>query len=338
VTDTAARPAPSVPRSTQEELAAETARAPTVHNVQPARWRFTDDGCVILFRAHDRTLPVADPSGHDIEASLGAAYEGLAIALSRRGITLGGPTPETRAVAAGCSPVLRAELMAGAVPDPLASFVFKRRSWRGRFAAHAAADRERLAALTAPDTHFVAEPSQIAQIAGAHDLATWKLERRDDYHRELWQWLRLSPRHPRYHRDGLNAECLTLSPAERRAAQLLLRPPVFRLLGRVGVARHLVSEASQVRSALTLLLFCPRRSESAFHVGRRMYRLWLEITAAGLHMAPMSACADDATTRQAIERRYAIPSDRRLANVFRVGRAPVDVPVSPRLPVSELLV
>jgi hypothetical protein len=290
-------------RALRRALVAEAARAPSVHNVQPARWRFTDDGHVILFRANDRALPVADPSGHDVELSVGAAFEGMTIALSRRGIALGASTPETGAVAAGCTPVLRAALLPGAGADPLAPFVFKRGSWRGKFAAHTAADRERLRALAAADACVVDDAPRVAEIARAHDLATWEFERREGYHRELWQWLRLSPRHPRYHRDGLNAECLSLSRVERGAAQLLLRPPVFRVLGRAGVARHLVSEASQVQSALAVVLFCPRRSESAFQVGRRMYRLWLEITAAGLHMAPMSACADNPASRREIERR-----------------------------------
>lgn len=327
-----------MPRSVQEEVAAEAARAPSVHNVQPARWRFTDDGGVILFRAHGRALPVADPSGHDVQASLGATFEGMAIALSRRGTTLCAPTRETRAAAAGCSPVVRAELTAGAADDPLAPFVSTRRSWRGTFSGHTEADRERLAAMATTDAYFVATPPEIAEIARIHDLATWEFERRENYHRELWQWLRLSPRHPLYHRDGLNAECLALSGVERVAAQLLLQPQVFRLLGRASVARHVVSEATRVRSAMALVLFCPHRSDSAFDVGRRMYRLWLEITAAGLHVAPMSACADHPPARQKIERSYAVPSDRRLANVFRVGRAPAAVPVSPRVPVTEVLV
>jgi hypothetical protein len=262
----------------------------------------------------------------------------MAMALSRRQCTLGAPTPESRAVAAGCSPVVGAELRPAAVADPLVTFVFKRGSWRGQFAPPAAADRERLAAVAAEDVRLVTDALGIAGIARAHDLATWQFERRDEFHRELWEWLRLSPRHPRYHRDGLNAECLALSSAERAAAELLLRPRLFHLLGRAGLARHLISEAAQVRSALALLLFCPRRSESAFDVGRRMYRLWLEVTAAGLHAAPMSACADDRATREAIERRHGIPPDRRLANLFRVGRAPAAVPVSPRVPAAELLV
>ena len=101
----------------------EAARAPSVHNVQPARWRFGTAGTVTLFRALDRVLPVADPTGHDVAVSLGAAFEGMAIALSRVGLTLGAPAPERDARADGCEPVVRATITPGGEPDPLAPWV-----------------------------------------------------------------------------------------------------------------------------------------------------------------------------------------------------------------------
>ena len=121
------------------------------------------------------------------------------------------------------------------------------------------------------------------------------------------------------------------------AAIALLHPVVFSALAQLRLARFLVSEATPVRSAIALVLFIPRRSDSAFDVGRRFYRLWLEITAAGLHAAPMSASADDPTARAQYDSH--VPEDRRLANVLRVGHAPVGrVAESYRLPVAELLV
>jgi hypothetical protein len=118
---------------------------------------------------------------------------------------------------------------------------------------------------------------------------------------------------------------------------VVLRPQAFSVLSRIGVARYLITESPQVRSATALLLFTPRKDQSAFAVGRRFYRMWLEITAAGLHAAPMSASADDPNNRAAIESLGKVPADRRLANVLRVGRAPASgVAKSPRLPVEEL--
>jgi hypothetical protein len=129
-----------------------------------------------------------------------------------------------------------------------------------------------------------------------------------------------------------------LSALERWVASKLLEPGRFAWLSRLRLARHLVSEGRQVRSASAAILFCPRRDESSFDIGRRFYRLWLEVTRLGFHLAPMSASADDALTRAALETDHAIRHDRRIANVFRVGRVPDDdVALSPRLPVGELL-
>ena len=92
-----------------------------------------------------------------------------------------------------------------------------------------------------------------------------------------------------------------------------------------------------ILAIIALVLFMPRRTDAPFDVGRRFYRLWLEITAAGLHAAPMSASVDDPITRAQYE--PLVPAGRRLANVLRVGHAPGgSVAESYRLPVGELLV
>jgi hypothetical protein len=322
----------------QRELVREAARAPSVHNVQPARWRFSGEE-VVLFRALDRTLPVADPSGHDVDVSLGAAFEGMAIALSRRGYRLGAPQPDVESRAEGCAPVVHARIAAGASPDPLAPYVARRHTHRGEFARGSSALRAALPTLVRDDVRAIDEPSVMATVGARHDAAIWRFESRREYHAELWSWLRLSRRDPRYGRDGLNADCLSLSGAERIAARVLLRPMVFTRLAGLGIARVLISEARQVRSATAILLFAPRRADAPFDVGRRFYRLWLEITAAGLHAAPMSASADDLTTRAQLTKEARLPADRRVASVLRVGKAPSDgVAVSPRLPEGEVMV
>jgi nitroreductase len=322
---------------TLESLVREAARAPSVHNVQPARWRFHPGGDVVLFRALDRVLPAADPAGHDIDVSLGAAFEGMAIALSRLGLVLGAPVPERGAQAEGCAPVVRARVTSGGTLDPLAPQVHERRSYRGRFSRRGARELASARLMEAGDVHVIDDAVDIRLSSRSHDAATWRFESRREYHAELWSWLRLSRRDPRYRRDGLNADCLALSTPQRLAALVLLHPIVFRLLIRLRVARHLVSESAQVRSAIALVLFMPRRTHSTFDVGRRFYRLWLEITAAGLHAVPMSASADDPITRAQYDR--LVPPDRRLANVLRVGHAPEGAAAeSYRLPAGELLV
>ncbi|MEO5814980.1 MAG: hypothetical protein ABIT20_06840 [Gemmatimonadaceae bacterium] len=329
-------------RAEQSGAVLEASRAPSVRNIQPARWRFDDDGSsVILFRALNRTLPVADESGHDLQASLGAAFEGLAIALSTRGLSLGPPEPERRAVAAGCEPVVRAAIIRpeDPEPDPMATWVGRRRSYRGVFPTADPADIRRLVALERSDARLILGTDRLAGLGVLHDAAAWSLESQPAFHAESWKWTRLVPSDPRYRRDGLTADCLALTGMKRLAASLALPPSRFAMMARVGMSQRVLSEAARIRSAGAGLVFCPRRTETSFDVGRRMYRLWLEITAVGFHVAMMSASANDADTRAALEEDCQVPPERRIANVFRVGRiADTAVAESPRLRVTELLV
>lgn len=328
----------------QRALAEEAARAPTVHNVQPARWRFHADGRVALFRAAGRELPVGDPTGHDLRVSLGAAWEGMAIALSRRGLGLSAPVSAGEGGSSGDVPpglvaVAEGRITEGAGEDPLAAFVEARRSFRGRFRPVPAEVMARVRALAGDDVRVVTDPARIAEAATLHDRAAWSFVSGAEYHAELYRWMRLSPRHPDWGRDGLNADAMALSAAERAAASLLLRPAVFRALKPLGVSKAVVSEAAQVRSASALVLFCPPRALDDFAVGRRFHRLWLELAAAGVAAVPMSALSDHAESRERLERENGIPPTHRLANVLRAGMAPPEGAArSPRLPVGEVLV
>lgn len=319
------------------ELAAEAARAPSVHNVQPARWRFLPGGEVLLFRDLARTLPAADPSGHDVALSMGAAFEGMALALSKRGIALLereiGETPS----GPGLELVARATLVDGAAADPLAEWVPHRRAFRGVFAPAGGAELAGLAGSA--DMRVIADRATIRDIAGRCDRASLGFLRRPAYLRELYEWCRFSRRHPRWDRDGLNADCLALSTVEGIAASWLLRPRVFAVVRRLGLGGLVISEASQIRSAAAVVLLLAPRAQEPFAVGRRFYRLWLEITALGLVLVPMSALADDPAEAARLGAEHAVPATHRVVNAFRVGKpGPRGVATSPRLPVGELLV
>ena len=314
------------------------ARAPSVHNIQPARWRFTENQ-VTLFRALDRTLPVADPEGNDVTMSLGAAFEGTSLALSERNLALDEIRLKPDETAAGCASIAKATIIPGGVRDPLAAYVTKRRSFRGKFAAFERRDVSRIKSIEADDAIIIVDRSTICDIATAHREASWMFEKNEAYHRELWSWLRLSPQHSSWKRDGLNADCLSLSEMERTAARVLLSPLMFSGLSRLGIAKRLVSEEAQVRSAGALVVFAPLKAVTSFDAGRRFYRLWLEITAGGYNAVPMSASADDPLSNATIAALVTLSRDRRIANVFRVGRPGTPPPaMSPRLPASELLV
>ncbi|CCE12236.1 hypothetical protein BRAS3843_980031 [Bradyrhizobium sp. STM 3843] len=69
------------------ELVAEARLAPSVHNIQPTRWRLAADCRLVLLDDCMVRVPVADPSGHDVRISHGAALEGMSLALGRRGLS-----------------------------------------------------------------------------------------------------------------------------------------------------------------------------------------------------------------------------------------------------------
>src|SRR5262249_18560932 len=69
---------------TLKEVIAEARLAPSVHNVQPSRWRPAGDKMLLLGDS-SRAIPVADPTGRDWRLSRGLRCEGRAMALARRG-------------------------------------------------------------------------------------------------------------------------------------------------------------------------------------------------------------------------------------------------------------
>jgi len=324
--------------ATWREVVAEACRAPSVHNVQPTRWRLGDHGRVELLRALDRSLPAADPSGRDVRASVGAAFEGTVLALSRRGMGLSAPELADDAAGPGLARVAVARLIENVSEDPLAAWTVKRRAFRGVFARPTPEIAAALAALASDDVRVVTQPDAIATLAREYDAANAGFLAQPAFEAELYSWLRLVPSHPGWKRDGLTAPCLALSTLEARAGHLLLRPTVFPWLRRAGLTGALMSEARAIRSAAAVILFAPLRAQGAFDVGRRFHRLWLEVTRAGCALCPLSSLADHEPTAREVERRFAIPPERRLTNAFRAGVASAEPASSPRLPVDELIV
>lgn len=316
---------------------ADAALAPSVHNVQPARWRVEPDGAT-LFEDMGRRLTAADPTGHDAGISLGAAAEGFRLAAARSGkktiiepVPQGGPADHLR-------PVVRLGLVAGAEPDPLANLVAVRQSWRAAFRPPTEADRRDAAALGADDAVVITEPEKLVQIAERLDAASWRFMGNRDFRGELLSWMRLSKTHPNWARDGLNADAMNMGAIEAHGARFVLGP-AFGTLARFGLARPLLSEAGRMRKNTAVVLFSRPAEEQPLDSGVAFYRLWLTIEAAGFGASVLAALADDPETAEWVGGIARLPQDRRLVSAFRIGRRPVS-PRLPRarLPLEELLV
>ncbi len=339
------------------ELVNEARHAPSVHNIQPARWALESANTLVLHADPGRRLPIADPTGHDVRVSLGAACEGMAIALARRGLSAAPPRlmkraavgseppghPEREAKREPARPVPIAALAfeRGAALEPLADAVLRRAAYRGTFAATAPPALDRLERRVASEGMIVArDRSRIRELARVADGAGEEFLLEPGYWRETWQWLRLSPSHPGWSRDGLNADALALNGVERLLGRWLMAPAGFEAMRRLGLARSLISERSKIESAGALLIFSAPMTEDPFETGRAFYRRWLEVTASGLALCPMSVLADSKRANAQVREMFSLPADHRLVNVFRVGSAPAGFPaaLTARLPAEELLV
>lgn len=316
-------------------VVAEARRAPSARNQQPARWRLRDD-VIELLEDPARRLPACDPSGRDHRLALGAAWEGTRLALSSRGLrfddeVLAAVPDEQGVVACG-------RVVDGGMKDLLVDVVMRRATWRGNFLAvqahvlgDVAADLEPLGAVLVQNPAIIEDAARVIDEASAASLL------RPSAIEELVGWLRLSRDHPGWERDGLNADMLDLSPFSARLQSLALRRGPLSQLHRARLAHLVVGEADQTRSASALIAVLAQTDEIDIVVGARFYRCWLTVTSAGLHVCPMSVLTADEALGAQFSRALGLPAGWKLLHLWRVGRAPRVVPLSPRLPPEELI-
>lgn len=320
---------------TLRALLGQAALAPSVHNTQPARWRIEPEG-VTLFEDTLRRLPAGDPSGRDAAMSLGAAAEGLRLAASRAGLRAVEEEAGSEAALGALRPVMRFRFEEGGAPDPLAEWLERRQSWRGAFPAPDLSAREAAQALAGEDARVLTGGDRLGEIARGLDEASWRFMRDTGFRRELLSWMRLSPRHPGWHRDGLNAEAMAMGRLEALGARFVLGPG-FGLLEKIGLAKPILSERQKTAGATAVVLFHRPAGEDPFRSGARFHRLWLRIEQAGFGAAVLAALADDpeAAARLGAD----LPSGHRLVSAFRIGRRPPDAASGrARLPLDEILV
>jgi hypothetical protein len=141
--------------------------------------------------------------------------------------------------------------------------------------------------------------------------------------RELRDWLRLHPRHPRYRLDGLTDRALALSRVEARLLSAALRAyPVTR---RLGLPALLAAAGRQLlRGDGSVLVLTTVPGEDRVGAGRRLLRTWLALGRHGLAVHPLSQLIDCPATAAHLAERVGDGSGgtggaRPLAG-FRAGR------------------
>lgn len=321
------------------QIVASAIAAPSVHNVQPARWRIDssgEHGALVLLEDTARRLAVGDPRGNDASISLGAAAEGAVIAASGAGLT----AQITRLSGddrSGFRPVARIVFGPGAAPDPLLPVLTTRSSWRGGFLPPSPADRAAAQRLAGADRVILSDPAAISATAALYDRVSYRIIRGDAFRAELRHWMRLNRNHPRWARDGLNAAAMHMSPIAAVGAGAVLGP-LFAPLAALRLAPLLLAEAKGFANAAAVVLFHRPAHEDPFDSGRAFHRLWLEVDAGGLGGNVLAALADDPASAAMLGETYGIGPHRRMVSALRIGRRDGTPAPRARLPLREVLV
>jgi len=317
-------------------LVAQAQASPSVHNVQPARWRIEQDA-IVLAEDLTRRLTIGDPTGSDAAISLGAAAEGLRLAAILSGHALIEERDALPYLNEEVRPVARFRPRPASETDPLAPMLARRASWRGAFASPDEADRRALQTLAAQDCTVVTDPAQLRLLGHSFDRASYGFMRHDPFRRELRSWMRLFRHDPSWSRDGLNAQAMALSRIEAWGAHVVLGS-AFTWLDRLHLGAPLLAEGSKIAGAAGVLLFHRPTDEDPFDSGRRFHRLWLEIEAIGMGAAVLAALADDKAAAASLMSVQGAPAGHRLVSAFRVGRRAGAAYPRARLPIADILV
>ena len=303
-----------------EALEAQFWRAPSAHNTQPWRLTYGADRIGLDFDP-ERTLPAGDPTQRDLLLSLGAFVETVLIVSEQAGTSL--------------------EFVPGSDPTShrVGAFTPASRPYVTSFTPHDVARRQ---TSRLPYAHGRLTPDELADARGQisadaelHEVSTRELVEllvtgdrhmyeAPDVVEELRDWLRLSPRHPRYELDGLSYDCLDLTRLEASTVALLLRPRVYPIVRGMGVHRSFSASTSKLlqREGSALVLAATADSPNEILAqGRSLYRVWLALGRRGLHTHPLSQILDCPMTEQALVSLVEAPADRRLLSVFRAGRS-----------------
>ncbi|WP_030488486.1 hypothetical protein [Micromonospora chokoriensis] len=282
-------------------------RAPSAHNTQPWRPEYHADEITIGVDPA-RSLPDSDPTGRDLTLGIGAFVETCLIVSAELGL----------AVTAAPGPRLIPAANRYPTPFTIAD-IEARRVARGPYTP-GYIDAAVLADL-GPGIVHVPTRDLVSDLAVAD---RW-LFSTPAVAVELRDWLRLRPRHPRYHLDGLTDRALALSGYEARFLSAALRAyPVTRRLGLPALLA--ASGRGLLRYDGTVLVLL---ADDDDHVaaGRRLLRTWLTLARHGLAVHPLSQLIDcPATAGRLAERVGGQP----LA-VFRVGRPRAEPVRSARL-------
>ncbi|MFI6503258.1 hypothetical protein [Nonomuraea typhae] len=346
------------------ELEPDFWRAPSAHNTQPWTLTYTRDGAVVGWDPA-RALPVSDPTGRDLRLGLGAFVETCLIVAADAGLALAyhpdpdhadpdhpdpdhadpdhpdpdhadpDPDPDPDPDHAGpdhAGPhrigVLRAAAAPYQTPFTTAD-VRARGANRGPYHPGPLPGEvaEELMAGLPPGADLRRVPSRelavLLHAADVHQFADPEVTA------ELRDWLRLTPRHPRYRMDGLTDKALALSGMEALGLRAALA--AYPALRRAGLPRILAAASKGLLDYDGEVLVLVGAPERQVEMGRVLMRQWLTLSTRGYTTHPLSQIIDSPPTRDLLAAHLGVDDPERLLHIARAGRPVARAPRSARI-------
>lgn len=302
-------------RATVESALAVAVRAPSIHNTQPWRWRLDGRGLTLL-ADRSRQLAVADPDGHSLLISCGAALHLTQVALEAAGWQLAvtvlpdahgrdahdrdahDPDTHDPDALARFTPLGRRQPDERAVAQ--AEAALRRRSDRRPFAHEQLPDEliETLRRVSSDADVWVDFPDRDDQRIDLAVAVSWadRVERDDEaYLEEMRRWVRDPDVHAMS--DGVPLEAIPHVPAgSPRHTDVPLRDFEIGVTGRQLIERD-VDERPLIAVVLT------ESDTAADHLrsGVAMMRLMIEAELQGLAVCPLSQAVDFAAFRTRVQ-------------------------------------
>ena len=266
-------------------------RAPSIHNTQPWRWVF-DGEALTLLADRSRQLRVADPSGHSLLISCGAAAVLTELGLRAAGWRVEStlfPNPNDKDVLARFRAVGRHE------PDEALQAqidaAMRRQSDRRPFSPEDVTDddMDKLRDATRADGVYVDFPTQPDQRLDLAVAVSWadREERRDQaYIEEMNRWLRDPDVHATS--DGIPLDAIpNVSDDHPRHTDVPVRDFEVGVSGRQLIARDI-----DERPLIGVVFTDSDMSIDQLRSGGGMMRLMIEAEFLGLASCPLSQAVD----------------------------------------------
>jgi hypothetical protein len=304
--------------------------APSVHNTQPWRWRIRNDHLVELWADRDRQLRVADPDGRNLAISCGAALHHFIVASRALGAT---STVDLTPVGGEPGLLATIRLSPGRTASDAAEsleVLTRRRTDRRRFTSWPVPE-SRLAHLTRAAAGWGAFAIPILDV-GARFHTELLLSRASTAQQsdprlaeEQRAWTERSSV------DGVpssNAAPPSRARSADRPNRFASQPPTD-------------TTDAQVESSDGLVAVCTAMDDqrSWLEAGQVLSALWLQATADGLSVVPLSQVIEVAETRAALYHDVftglAHPQILLRIGWQEISRASLDP--SPRRPMSDVL-